>query len=232
MTYHLELDGSGEIAHEQLVEVDRGEERVLFHGLGFDARCDIFCEHSLKQVSSRWGNRLAPEAQWVVEDHLVENLAVVVVPGWLVEVQKPYFAHEHLIQENAKRPPIHGLPVAVVHDDLRSQVFRRPAECRRPAFFALSRRRGRTLLRQPEVCQLNMAVDLKKDVFGFEVAVQDPPGVQEVQRQIHLCCVETSAVFTEFALTVQMAKELTSLHEVKDLPKSAYVCTMYKFAFV
>lgn len=70
----------------------------------------------------------------------------------------------HLVDQNAERPPVHRATVALVQQNLWSDVLGSPAD--RVGAFAHG-------LREPEVDHLEVATRADHDVLGFQVAVAD-----------------------------------------------------------
>ena len=58
------------------------------------------------------------------------------------------------------------------------------------------------LLRQPEVCHLDVPFRIKKDVLWLQVTIHDVQAVQVLQRQNELCTVQACAILAHFAAQV------------------------------
>ena len=90
-------------------------------------------------------------ALWVREVHrlLLDQLVHFrIILCARVERREPY---NHLVSQNAQRPPVHRERVPALHQNLRSQVVRRPAERER---LRISFQH----LRQSEVSKANISV--------------------------------------------------------------------------
>lgn len=104
---------------------------------------------------------IARELNLALEDLLVDSHRVVIV--------ERIDASQHLVRENAQRPPVDWLTVALVEEHLGRQVLRRPAQC-------VSARL--TVLGETEICELQVALLVNQDVFRLQISVDD---VQRVQ---------------------------------------------------
>ena len=85
----------------------------------------------------------------------------------MILIKERRISSKHLIDEDAKRPPVHGLVVALGLDDLRGQVLWCTAQG--PGSV-------RDLLGKPKVSDDYMAFSVKENVFWFEVSVGDTQG--------------------------------------------------------
>lgn len=109
------------------------------------------------------------------EDAVVHHLAVGVV-----ERRQPV---DHLVDQDAQRPPVHALPVRHLPQDLGRQVLGRAAQrLRRVALHVL--------LRQAEVRDADVALGVQEEVLGLQVAVDDVVLMQMGDAQHDLGCVE------------------------------------------
>ena len=79
-----------------------------------------------------------------------------------------YLFEEQFVEKDAIGPPVHGPGVALALEDLRCHELGRPAERRGRAV-----RQVQSVLGQPVVCQLDVAVGVQEDVVELEVPVDD-----------------------------------------------------------
>lgn len=103
----------------------------------------------------------------------------------LVLAVKRRLADEHLVQEDAVRPPVDRLAVRLIEDDLRGDVVRGAAE-----------RLGRlvqvdVLLAHAKVRYLNVTVGVQQHVVQLQVTINDATRVQEEQSNCDFRGVET-----------------------------------------
>ena len=95
----------------------------------------------------------------------------------LEQEQAPFFVvkwsdtDEHLVNEDAEGPPVHGEIVPLLHNHLRCQILRRPTERLRQV--VLWQR-----LRQPVVNDLEVALLVQQNVLQLQIAVHDSLRVQ------------------------------------------------------
>ena len=87
---------------------------------------------------------------------MVHHLAVRVV-----ERRQPV---DHLVDQDAQRPPVHALPVRHFAQNLRRQILRRAAQ-------RLRRIALHILLGEAEVRDADVAFDVQKQVFGLQIAI-------------------------------------------------------------
>ena len=86
----------------------------------------------------------------------------------------------HLVEDAAERPHVRSHAVRRVVEQLGAQIVRRAAHCPR------ERARGVEHLGDAKVAELDDAAPRQEDVGRLEVAVQDAPRVQVLERQRHL----------------------------------------------
>lgn len=102
-------------------------------------------------------------------------------------------ADEHLVSgdsglhENAERPPVGLFAVSFLRDDLRRHILRCADDGVR---FGVG---AGEFLGDTEVSELEVAVGVEQDVFGFEVAVDDVHLVEVLEREEDLGSVELGA---------------------------------------
>mmetsp|Transcript_82673 Transcript_82673/g.256767 ORF Transcript_82673/g.256767 Transcript_82673/m.256767 type:complete len:219 (+) Transcript_82673:148-804(+) len=77
-------------------------------------------------------------------------------------VNKRGVSHNHLVDEDAEGPPVYGLPVALVEQDLWGNVLGRAAEGVRPMVDDL---------REAKVRELHVAVEVDENVLRLQVPV-------------------------------------------------------------
>jgi len=121
---------------------------------------------------------------------------------------------EHLVNQNAKRPPIHTQVVALVKHHFWSQVLRCTAEGLRSLVF----RKG---LCQSIVNNLKVASFVNQDIFQLQVSVHDSLVVEVADSQNNLSRVKFNYWLGKSLLRPENFVKLTALnerhHEVKPL---------------
>ena len=115
-------------------------------------------------------------------------------------------AHEHLVDEHARRPPVDGLAVALGLDDLGREVLGRAAERPRAVLDQLG---------EAEVDDLQVALAVEQQVLGLEVAVDDVAVVEVLEREHHRRAVEGGGGLVELALLLQQREELAALADLE-----------------
>ena len=123
------------------------------------------------------------------EDLLVNGHGVIVVEG--VDTS------EHLVGEDAKRPPVDGLAVTLVEKYFRGQVLRCTAK-------RISARL--TVLSEPEVRQLEVTFLINEDVLRLQVSVDDVKRVQVLEHQSNLSGVKPNEQKAEEGESLVWAK--------------------------
>lgn len=126
----------------------------------------------------------------VFEDGVEDLLLVVALERALTE--------EHLVDEDAKGPPVDRATVALLEEDLGRHELGRAAEG--------GRRRAvvHAFLAETVVGHLDVAVEREEDVVELEIAVDDAAPMQELERQQDLGRVEARPTRGELlALDVQ-----------------------------
>lgn len=113
------------------------------------------------------------EDDFAFENFLVDGHGVFVVEG--------VDAGDHFVEEDAEGPPVDGLAVSLVQQDLRREVLRGSAEGVCPAFDDLG---------EPEIGEFQVAVGADEQVLGLEVSVDDILRVQVLEHGRHLRRVE------------------------------------------
>ena len=90
---------------------------------------------------------------------------------------------DHLVDQDAQRPPVHALPVRHFPQDFRRQILRRAAQrLRRVALHVL--------LRQAEVRDADVPLRVQKEVLRLQVAIDDVVLMQMGDAQHDLGSVE------------------------------------------
>lgn len=113
--------------------------------------------------------------------------------------------HQQLVHHHAQQVPIHGLPVPAPLQHLRGQVCHRAAERSGSCLVVLN-----SLLGQSEVRQHGEPLRIQHDVVRFEVAEDNVPLVQVLERQNHLCEVESHSLLRKPQLPSQVSAQIAS----------------------
>lgn len=143
---------------------------------------------------------LVGEVDRLLLDQLV-HLRIILracVEGWE--------AHDHLVSENAERPPINREGVTTFDEDLRSQIVWCTAEGVRHlvAFEDLG---------EAEVRQTDVAILVHQDVLRLQVTVDDVLRVQMAESHGDLDGVEAGPILWEPSHLPQVHKKLTTTDE-------------------
>ena len=69
---------------------------------------------------------------------------------------------------------------------------------------------------EAEITQGNVPGVIKKDIFGFEVSVDNIESVKTLQSTQKLCGVKPGPIDVEFTLPLQMVEKLASVHKCQD----------------
>lgn len=151
---------------------------------------------------------VARELNFSLQNFLIDRHRVVVVEG--------VDSGDHLKRKNAEGPPVDGLAVAFIQEDLRGQVLGRAAK-RVSA--------GLAVLGEAEVSQFQVALLVYQNVFGLQVAINYVEAVQVLKHEGDLGRVKPTQlgradlhgmVRRKFALCAQIREELAArdvLHE-------------------
>jgi len=137
--------------------------------------------------------KIAGELNLTLEDLLVNGHRVIIV--------ERVNTGQHLVGEDAERPPVHGLAVALIKEHFGCQVLRSAAE-RISARLAV--------LGKSEVCQFEVALLVDQDVLRLQISVNDIQGMQVLEHQRHLRGVKHGMLLSQFALRSQVGEELTT----------------------
>mmetsp|Transcript_36225 Transcript_36225/g.111497 ORF Transcript_36225/g.111497 Transcript_36225/m.111497 type:complete len:369 (-) Transcript_36225:59-1165(-) len=135
------------------------------------------------------------------QDLLVDAHGVLVAEGRL--------AADHLVDEDAQGPPVHGLAVALVQQHLGRDVLRRAAERVRPRAWLDD-------LCKAEICELGVAVLAHQDVLWLQVAVDDVLGVDVREGGRRQRGVELGLLVRELAGPPEVHEELASADALHD----------------
>ena len=148
----------------------------------------------------------AGEFDLAFQDLLVDEHGVLVGEG--------VDASQHLVQKNAKSPPIYGFAVTLVQQHFRRQILRRAAEGVGAPF---------ALLREAEISQLEVAPLVDENVLWLEVAVDDILAVEVFKHADDLRSVEPRNSMTSLLRLrhfkrpdrAQISEELAASHELQ-----------------
>lgn len=116
---------------------------------------------------------------------------------------------DHLINENAKRPPISAESLPFVHDNLWTHVVRGAHQG--VGFLAWFQQ-----FAQPIVRHLDATIDIEENVLRFEVSVHVAKFVQVIDSQEHLSSIEFGSVLVEPLGLAQVSEHLPSTVEIHD----------------
>ena len=151
---------------------------------------DLFLEELLDQINDfvrvfdlvlgfRW------EFGTLVEYPIREHLSAL--------VEERSYANEHFVDDDPDRPPVHGLVVGLLADQLRGFVLRRARVMVQSHLVVLHH------FGVPEVNYLDVAVLLYHDVLSCQVAVHDAFAVQVPYSQNDLSRVEPDLLLLKSA---------------------------------
>lgn len=119
-TYHVGTEARLVLPLKQLAPVNIGEEVMrldLGGAVGTQPALRITIEQASEKVASSRGNDIAArEGQGFLEDLAVHLIGILIVE-WRQ-------AREHLVEQNAKRPPIDGLGVPIAEEQLGGKILR------------------------------------------------------------------------------------------------------------
>ena len=113
--------------------------------------------------------------QFSLQNVLVDDQGIVIGEG--------IDSCNHLINEDAESPPIHWFSMPLILQDLRSKVFRRAAERKSPSFDDL---------RKPEVREFQIAISPNKNVFWFQIPIDDILAVQVLENSDNMSRVKAA----------------------------------------
>lgn len=125
-------------------------------------------------------------ADWRVLNQIVHLILI-----WVVKWRD---SDDHLVNQDAKSPPVQGLVVARAHDHLWGKILWSATE-RIGLFSILLHNLG-----QSEICQHDVAIVVKQNVFWFKIAIDDVAFVQVTDGECNLCCIKFSFLLGESLL--------------------------------
>lgn len=137
--------------------------------------------------------KITRELNLALEDFLVDRHRVIIVEGINTGV--------HFIDENTKGPPVDGLAVTLVQENLRCKILGSTTECVGASLAVL----GKT-----KVSQLQIAFIINKDVLGLEITVDDVLRVKVLEHERHLGAIEHSMFGVKLSFSSQIGKQLTA----------------------
>mmetsp|Transcript_35453 Transcript_35453/g.63887 ORF Transcript_35453/g.63887 Transcript_35453/m.63887 type:complete len:329 (-) Transcript_35453:697-1683(-) len=111
----------------------------------------------------------------------------------------------HLVQNHPQPPVIHAEPVSPLVQHLRRHVLGRPARG-----LGAPGGMGDAVLGQSEIAELDVAVGVEENVFGFEIAVDDAVFVEVADGEEEFGGVEAGDWFLEAAIPAQVEKQFAS----------------------
>lgn len=120
-----------------------------------------------------------------------------------VPVEERWDSHDHLEDEDAKRPPVNGEVVAVSYEHLGGQVLGSAAE--RVSQLTLLDELG-----QAEVGHKEVTVFANKHIFRLEITIDDTLRMKMSEGKRNLCRKELGLVLGEHAHLDKMTEELAT----------------------
>lgn len=140
------------------------------------------------------------EGDLPLQDVPVDTHGVLVVEGVDSSV--------HLVDQHSQSPPIHGLSMPLVEDDLGSDVFGGPADGEGPA---LSQELG-----EPEISQFEVAVVADEQVFRLQISEDDVLAMEVFEAGSDDGAVETGLVSGEALHIAEVGKKFPAVDEFQD----------------
>jgi hypothetical protein len=198
----LRLNGSSYSQLLNVIPVDPLEPRVSFNILPAENKPflrvlgEALLNQHLKVVGYfDNGGKVGLQLEDLIEHHLL-----------LLVVERRQSVN-HLVEEHSEAPNVHGLPVALLVDDLRGNVLGGPnvGESDLIRFDVLG---------DSEVGQGSVAMFVEQNVLGFHVPVQNAFVVQVDQSAYDLTGVELNGGFGESSLGSEVVVEFSSLLEL------------------
>ena len=125
-------------------------------------------------------------------------------------------AQQHLVDEDAQGPPVHGPVVSAALEDLRCEILRGPAHSPGGAT-------GHHRLGEPEVCDDDVALPVQENVLWLQVPVDNVQAVQVGQGGHDLSCVEGDAGGGESLVEPHEGEQLPSAVEREEEVKVVVV---------
>ena len=127
----------------------------------------------------------------------------------MILIKERRISSKHLIDKDAKCPPVHGLVVALGLDDLRCQVLWRAAQG--PCSV-------RHLLGESKVSDDHMALSVQEDVFWLYVSVGNTERVKVGECTYNLRRVKQSSGDRKLSCFSEVSKQLspTNVGEKED----------------
>ena len=203
----LRLERWHHVLAHQGVPVDVIEEAMALEFLGVVRRSQpmtrVAIEEAFDEVAALGAEGVTGEADLAEGDVLVHLLRLLGVEGTPTAT--------HLEDQDAERPKIHHLGVAVlVQEDLGGQVLGRAAEGVGRVVL------GQVRLGETEVAEGDMAVGIQQDILRFEISIDDVVLMQVLQRQDQLGDVEFGPMLVEVTVLLEVPEELPTRHEVRN----------------
>ena len=112
----------------------------------------------------------------------------------------------HFVDKHSKSPPIHGFSMALIEDDLRSDVLRGSTDGEGSAF---DKELGKS-----KVSQFEVTVITDEEVLGLEVSEDDVLAVKVFEARGHNGCVEAGLVGGEGLNVAEVGEEFSSVDEL------------------
>ena len=144
---------------------------------------------------------------WFSLDPLLENGVEELGTVVLIHVLVGWMSGQHLIQHDTETPPVYCFVMAATSscwEKLRSYIFVCPTESVRllqsfdPTFS------------YPKVCELDVAIFIKDDVFRFQITIENAFLMQIVECYDYLRSIELGLFFRELLLLLQMVKQTSA----------------------
>lgn len=157
----------------------------------------------LAQEALQYARGVVRQRSWD-SDRLVENHLEEIVLGVLIGILRGAgnvegaSPREHLKQQNAQRPPVHGEAVVLAAQDLRGNVVGRAAEGGRCVAVPDA------LLAHPIVGELHVSLVIQQHVVKLQVAIDNALLMQEIQCQADLRGVEARVFLGQTSLPLHV----------------------------
>ena len=143
--------------------------------------------------------KVTGKCKFAGEDHLINSHGIV--------VHKRRLAGEHLIHQDAKRPPVDALSVALIQKHLWRDVLGRAAQRISLEDY---------LLRKAKIRNFHKAVAVEKKIFGLQIAVDDIFFVQVLKDERYRGGVKLSRRVLKASSSAKVREKLAAVDVVKN----------------